>query len=697
MNNYEKEYENPGLPDTGESLQDLEQGVAKISNVDSSQRMFKTAVFEYLLENMRLGSKADDLFPALGIWGKKPFDALPWRNSDAIRPAVDEMDALIASGDAYGFYFDYCHSVPDWQAVLSLGFGGLLKRAVDAEKAYFSSHDESTEKREFFQSVIRAYAAIVKCMRRLAETEERQGAGDAAKAIRQIAEGRPTTFYEAMLQIWFYYQFSEYGDCIQTRCFGTLDQLLYPYFTHDITRGIDEAHFRAVIHNFMEKISAMHYYVGHPMTLGGTNADGSSAINELSFLFLDEYDSMGIYDPKIHIKVNLNTPDSFLDKALDMVRRNHNSIVFIGEPCIRRSMLKAGYTEEEARTAIVKGCYEYTEAHSSVETAPTRLILPTIVVNTLREHPETQDFETFMRHLDARIQRVCETAAKDIDLIEPYLDDRNPCLMLSGVVERALAEGIDGYAKAPLHSHTNIWLAGPATACDCLCAILQFVFEERKTTIPELLKALDANWKGYEKLHAQILASPLKYGNNNPKADELLRRLLSMFTSRLNFRKNARGGFYTTALHAAELFYTHGKTLGATPDGRNAGEEYSKNISPQPGHCKNGITAMMLSALSLDSSDFMADFPLDVTLHPSAVKGDDGLAAMRTLVKTYIKGFGHALHFNVFTTEQLEDAQRHPEKYNELQIRVCGWNVLWNNLTRAEQDAYILQAKVNEC
>ena len=108
------------------------------------------------------------------------------------------------------------------------------------------------------------------------------------------------------------------------------------------------------------------------------------------------------------------------------------------------------------------------------------------------------------------------------------------------------------------------------------------------------------------------------------------------------------------------------------------------------------MTALLQSALSLDSSDFLADFPLDVTLNPAAARGDDGLVAMRTLVMTYIRNFDHAVHFNIFDVRMLEEAKRHPEKYPELQIRVCGWNVLWNNLSHQEQDAYIAQAYANE-
>ena len=506
---------------------------------------------------------------------------------------------------------------------------------------------------------------------------------------------RAETFYEALLQIWCYYQLSEYADCLQTRSFGNWDRLLYPYYLKDKANGTEEESFRALLRNFMGKVQAMHYYWGHPICLGGTEADGSSTVNELSFLILDEFDKQGFYDPKIHIKVSNNTPVTFLNKVLDMIRRGHNSLVLVGEPCIMRTMLKNGFTKEEARTAVVKGCYEYT-AESAAETAPVILILPKIVNDVLRANCDAPDFDAFLRKLEKKIDEFCGKLFPAVDRMEAMLDRYNPVLMLSAVSERALAAGIDGYADAPLHRNTNIWLAGPATAADSLCAIRKFVFEEKLITIPELLNALDADWQGYEELHRTILNDRCKFGNHVPEADAMTARFLAMFTRRINGRKNSRGGIYTTALHSAKVFLTSGWKLEATPEGRHKGEEISKNISPQSGRCRNGATALIQSALSLDSSDFAADFPVDVTLNPAAVSGEDGLDAMRALVMTYIRNFGHAIHFNVFDVRLLEEAKRHPEKYPELQIRVCGWNVLWNNLSVAEQDAYLDQARANE-
>ena len=130
----------------------------------------------------------------------------------------------------------------------------------------------------------------------------------------------------------------------------------------------------------------------------------------------------------------------------------------------------------------------------------------------------------------------------------------------------------------------------------------------------------------------------------------------------------------------------------ASPDGRLCGEEMSKNISPVMGMDKNGITALLHSVAAVVPSLYTEDFCVDVMLHPSAVSGDDGLAVMRGVLKTYMKNDGISIHFNIFDADTLRDAQLHPEKYQNLQVRVCGWNVLWNNLSRDEQDMYIRRA-----
>jgi formate C-acetyltransferase len=141
------------------------------------------------------------------------------------------------------------------------------------------------------------------------------------------------------------------------------------------------------------------------------------------------------------------------------------------------------------------------------------------------------------------------------------------------------------------------------------------------------------------------------------------------------------------------MSYTQGKKTAASANGRLLGEELSKNVSASMGQNREGATAAILSATKLDATSFTSDAALDLGLLPSAVKGDDGLEAMYGLLMTFCKRGGHALHINVFDADTLRDAQAHPEKYQDLQIRVCGWNVLWNNICKEEQDGFIRQAE----
>ena len=145
--------------------------------------------------------------------------------------------------------------------------------------------------------------------------------------------------------------------------------------------------------------------------------------------------------------------------------------------------------------------------------------------------------------------------------------------------------------------------------------------------------------------------------------------------------------------HVARMSYIQAAKTASSPNGRLKGEELSKNLSASMGMNREGATAAILSITKIDVTAFSGDACLDLGLLPSAVKGEDGLEAMFGLLMTFIKRGGHAMHINVFDADTLRDAQAHPEKYQDLQIRVCGWNVLWNNICKKEQDAFIRQAE----
>ena len=699
-------HQDPGIPESGIAADDLGTEMKNFlaGKKFSSSLAEHTAAFHWLLENCRIGVSPRDLFVTLGFWDRKPIEntvSLNYRQQVRQEFCPETKDLYTAfEEEKNGFFaWDYAHSVPDWQTILSLGFSGLLARVEKAEVDFKAARNGviSEAEQQFFSSIKSEYQDVLTLLDRVifwAEKAECQP--KMIEAIRNLRSGAAGSFYEAMLQIWLFYQLSEYGDCIQSRSFGNLDAALIGYYRKDLADGrFTDEEIRAIVRNFFYKVTSMGYFWGHPFYMGGTLPDGSSAFNELSTLLLEEYGALGIYDPKIQIKLAPNTPQKYIDQALNLIRTGRNSIVFVGEPCIERTMLRYGYTPEEARTAVVKGCYEYCSQGNDVETAGCVLDMPRVLMRLIRENADAATFEELFEACCTGFEKLLDVIIRVENDFEQYLDYVNPAPLFSGASPTALALGVDGYAKGAKYNNSNIWFGGPVTAGDCLTMIKKYVYDLREITLPELLKILDNNWQGSEVLLQKIRRDPDHFGNNS-EADAVTVNFLTRLAKHVNFKPNSRGGIYTTALHSANAFTGPWRELGATPDGRRTGDEFTKNASVRPGSNFNGVTAVINSVLKLDPADFMADFPLDIMLHPSAVAGEEGLLAMRSLLMTYIKRGGHAIHFNVFSSDMLKDAQAHPENYRDLQVRICGWNVLWNNLSTEEQNSYLEQAEANE-
>ena len=259
--------------------------------------------------------------------------------------------------------------------------------------------------------------------------------------------------------------------------------------------------------------------------------------------------------------------------------------------------------------------------------------------------------------------------------------------------EHALKTHRDGFSDGcPRGNNTSILAVGIGTAVDALLAVKEIVYERKEMSLAELGRVMAANWKGHEELRLRMLRSKRKWGNNDPEANALGAELIDCYAAQLNGKPNSRGGVFLASGHCARQYIVLGEKTGATPDGRKAGEEMSKNLSPTMGVDTEGATALVATLASSDSTKLSGDYPLDIMLHPSVCHGEKGLRAMRSIVEVFHRNGGSVIQFTVFSAEELRDAQLHPEKYENLQVRICGWNVRWNDLCKAEQDAYILRA-----
>jgi formate C-acetyltransferase len=407
------------------------------------------------------------------------------------------------------------------------------------------------------------------------------------------------------------------------------------------------------------------------------------------------------------LKINDNTPEKFLNMA-GMIRENNSSLVLISEKAIKRAMMGMGFTEEEARTCDISGCYEYKVRAKEVVTAPLYLNLLKAVELVFYNgvDPMTQkkigcetgeiktitSFDEFYQAFIKQLEHIMDVSFECVDDLECYFHDLNPANMFSATIENSLKTAQDAFSCGSVYNNTSVLHTGLASTADALLAIKQFVFEKKELSLAEMKTALANNWSGYEKLRLKILNSKCKFGNGVSEADNLVEAIARLSSNKINKRPNKRNGFYKAAMHSARTFITMGEKTGATPDGRKAGDEMSKNISPVMGMDRNGITALINSVNKIDSAMFPEDYCLDAMLHPVTVQGNEGLEVMKKLVSTYMERGGGSIHFNIFDVNTLRAAQKNPELYEGLQIRVCGWNVRFNDICKEEQDMYIKRA-----
>ena len=710
------EYDKTTGKDDGEITDGLKKLYDSIKDLPHPQA--KAYAVKYVLENTRIDINEHDWFVGFysvnRLAGRITSDR--WYN-EIFACVIPETDALMKdmnNSGAVSIWPDFDHVVPDWDSVLLLGFSGLMKRALFYRSRHEANGTLTESAKAFFDGIVTEYQAIIDVIDRLYRyslTKKHAKAEKISQCLKNIRDGAPNNFYEALQVIYIYFMISECFDGFQVRSLGNgLDNTLYSFYQNDLKSGTyTREEIKELLKYFLIQWSAIGNYWGQPLYLGGTNKDQSSKYNELSYDILDVYDEIGIYNPKIQLKVNSNTPDRLLDKVYGMIRRGHNSLVLCCEPGMMRAVMSYGATYDEALNMDIRGCYETGVRAAEVSTATGYINAVKAVLYVFSngydknlgrtfglktgELCELKTFGDFYNAVIRQWENLIEITIGAASQYEKYLSYINPSNMYSATIEGSLEKGADAYQCGVKFNNSAILNCGFASLVDSVMAVKEFVYDKKSVTLKEFGKALENNWQGFQSLHTQVIKSKHKYGCNDPETDVYTQAMSAYFTAKVSNRPNARGGTFKASMHSAMQFIWQGEKTGATPDGRFGTQESSKNASPSVGMDKNGITALINSALKTRPYTYQESHCLDVMLHPSAVNSDEGTDIMKSLLFTYMQNGGQSIQFNIFDRDMLIDAQKNPEKYQNLQVRVCGWNVLWNNLSTAEQNAYIERSK----
>ncbi len=711
-------------PETGLSREELRAEADALEKRLSGEAPLcvKAALFKLTLEKARIHVDAFDWIADHIDFGDALSDlrGRQWTDS-GLKAVCAPVDPLTESG-LLTAGLDISHTSPDWERLLTLGLCGL-QSAAETRKAQLAAENAlTTRRRDFLDGVITVYGAMRTLCRRLsaqAEKERARHPEDEARlkavsaALAHIADHPPRTLHEAMQLAYIYHECQEFeGEPV--RSMGGFDRLYGRFYESDLAAGrLTRDQAKELIKYFFNKFYArtQDKANGKNFYFGGELPGGESAVNDLSYLALEAYREMRTVNPKLSVRVSANTPQDFVALAADCIREGCSGIVFCNDRSIIETMMKFGKTREDARRYVPIGCYEpAAEGLEMNRSVSATVNLPKLVELALNDGfdpvynrqsgPHTGlDFDSYAAFEEAVFRQadyVLDLAMEQIRKSEACWPRFNPSPVLSGTMAPCLDAARDVSRGGTKYNNAGIVCGSLGTAVDALIAVKRLVFEEKRLTLSELRDILRSNWENDPRLRLIALKKLPKWGNGDPEADAIACRMNARLAACVNGQPNTLGGVFQLAQFSIDYTVRFGKSCGATPDGRRKGEMTSKNLAAVTAMDRRGVTAMIESAGRLDQTQFPDGAVLDCIFHPSAVRGAEGLKAFVQLIDTYFSLGGLCIQFNVFDAATLRAAQENPEKYASLQVRVCGWNVFFNHLSRAEQDEFIRQAEHEE-
>ena len=437
---------------------------------------------------------------------------------------------------------------------------------------------------------------------------------------------------------------------------------------------------------------------------GGVKADGSDGVNELSYLILDVVEEMRIPQPSSMVQISKKTPDDFLKRALKIIKTGFGQPSIFNTDEIIQELLRQGKTIEDARNGGASGCVETGAFGKECYILTGYFNLPKVLEITLNngEDPRTGrkiglktgdptksgSFNEIFNAFQRQLKHFVDIKIRGNNLIERLYSEYLPVPFLSLLISDCIAKGKD-YNNGGARYNTNyIQGVGLGTITDSFAAIEYQIFDEKQITLGQLLEALNADFKGFEKLRVALLNKTPKYGNDDEYADQIMKAIFELYYSAVDGRPNMKGGSYRINLLPTTVHVYFGKVVGATPDGRKSAEPLSEGVSPVQGADIRGPTAVIKSVSKIDHVKTGGTL-LNQKFAPELLADEEGLDKLAHLVRTYFKLDGHHVQFNVVNATTLRDAQRHPEKYRDLLIRVAGYTDYFVNLTEALQNEII--------
>jgi len=614
------------------------------------------------------------------------------------------------------------HTVLD-DKIYKKGFKDFKKDIEDSISSLDFLNDENAyKKREELRAMSTACDAIIIYAKRYSDklhnlakkekdSKRKLELETLAGICGRVPGDAPKTFWEALQYYWFVHL------CVITELNtwdsfnpGRLDRHLYPFWKRDIESGLltkDEA--KELLMSFWVKFNnqpappkvgvtaqeSNTYTDFCLINLGGLDENGNNAVNELTYEILDVIEEMRILQPSSMVQVSKKNPDEFLKRALRIIKSGFGQPSIFNTDAIISEMLRQGKTLLDARNGGASGCVETGAFGKESYILTGYFNTPKVLEITLNNgiDPLTGnkigiqtglpgDFKTFDILLDAfkkQMEYFIDIKIKGNLIIERIWAEYLPAPFLSVLIDDCIEKGIDYNNGGARYNSSYIQGVGMGTITDSLTALKYTVYDKKLLSINDFTTALRNNFSGFEELRNIISNDSPKYGNDDEYADEILKSVFEIYFNAIDGRKNTKGGHFRINLLPTTCHIYFGSITGATPDGRLAGKPLSEGISPVQGADRKGPTAVIKSAAKIDHLRTGGTL-LNQKFTPQFLDTDEGIENVLHLVRSYFKMDGHHIQFNVVSAETLKKAQKNPEEYRDLIVRVAGYSDYFVNL-----------------
>jgi pyruvate formate-lyase/glycerol dehydratase family glycyl radical enzyme len=646
------------------------------------------------------------------------------RRSKKIAEAEESKSIRIKSSGGIG------HHLLNLNFVLEHGFE-RIKQIIREKISRHNGDADYSEQVQLWYCLVQTCDSILAYTGRFAEealtmaaqTSDVERKGELthiARVCKRVPQFPAASFHEALQCIWFLTVIAHIFQSGGGITLGRLDQVLQPYLDQDIETGVitlNEA--QELLDCLWLKLQDLNvarsseivtawagYEVNPTVNIGGQTISGEDATNDISYMCLIAEQHIHMRNPQLILRIHEGTPQSLWLAAIETIKAGGGKPSLISDRVCMKALSHLGVPDDELLDYSIIGCAEPTVGDSRMMIRWAWLCLPKVLELTLHNgvdprtglqvglktgavhtFPQFDDLLTaFIKQVKYQVELITSTVN---NVADPLVAEMMPHLPLSLITPNCIEQGIDLSIGGADRTWSVIWPIAPTTTANSLAAIRTQIFHENTITWGELLLALEQDFGNHEILQHRLIRSP-KFGNDDRFVDDIARAVVHAVYDAVETRTNNFGGPFTTGFITLGANVHYGRFVGATPDGRHAGQPLSDGMSPSQGTEFEGPTATLKSVAKLDLTHAGSGGILNLKFNPALLMEDSDIQNFIYLNETYLNDLGGLqVQYNVISTDVLREAQANPEAYRDLLVRVVGYCARFVDLSPEVQEDII--------